>query len=123
MPALTMAYRIGEKAGGVGFDWGKSSDALDKVAEELGEVRDVITSPDEDRYERLSSEIGDLLFAVASMARLEGIDPEMALRRALTKFRHRFELMEEELTSDGRKFDDYTLDEMEAVWQRIKQRP
>ncbi len=120
MPALTMAFRIGEKAAGVGFDWEKSSDALEKVAEELDEVREVIDSKVEDRQERLGSEIGDLLFAVASFARLEGIDPEAALRKGLDKFRGRFEQLETKLTSDGHKFDDYTLDEMESVWQRIK---
>ncbi|MCD6249845.1 MAG: nucleoside triphosphate pyrophosphohydrolase [candidate division Zixibacteria bacterium] len=123
MPALTMAYRIGEKAAGVGFDWGKSSDAFDKVIEELDEVREVLVSSDENRKARLGDEIGDLLFAVASVARLEGVDPEAALRRALAKFRQRFERMEAKLTSDGRRFDDYTLDEMEAVWQRIKRQP
>jgi tetrapyrrole methylase family protein/MazG family protein len=123
MPALTMAYRIGEKAAGVGFDWEKSSDALDKVSEELDEVREVLASDGEDRSSRLESEIGDLLFAVASVARLEGIDPDAALRGALTKFRNRFDKMEAELTSGGRRFGDYTLDEMEAVWQRIKHRP
>lgn len=120
MPALTMAYRIGEKASGVGFDWEKSSDALDKVAEELDEVREVLAGDDHDRTTRLESEIGDLLFAAASVARLEGLDPEAALRGALVKFRHRFDKMETELTSDGRRFGDYTLAEMEAVWQGIK---
>jgi len=120
MPALTMAYRLGEKAAGVGFDWNRSGDALDKVSEELEEVRKELASDHDDREKHLSNELGDLLFAVSSVARMEGIDPEAALRRALAKFRHRFERMEVELTSDGRRFDDYTLDQMEEVWQRIK---
>ncbi len=120
MPALTMAFRLGEKAAGIGFDWKCSADALDKVVEELNEVRRELGSEDSGNKERLQDEIGDLLFAVSSVARLEGVDPEAALRGALNKFRRRFEQMEKELTRDGRKFDDYTLDQMEEVWQRIK---
>lgn len=120
MPALTMAFRIGEKAAGVGFDWKSSAEALDKVSEELAEVSRELSARKPDRKEGLSNEIGDLLFAVASVARLEGIDPETALRGALTKFRDRFERMEARLTEGGKTLDQYCLDEMEAVWQKIK---
>lgn len=122
MPALTMAFRLGEKAAGVGFDWKKSSDALEKVGEELAEVRAVLGEDSPDRTKRLTDEIGDLLFAVASVARLEGVDPETALRAALKKFRERFDNLETELTADGRRFEDFTLEQMEEVWQRIKGR-
>lgn len=120
MPALTMAFRMGEKAAGVGFDWKKSSDALEKVGEELAEVRAVLGENSPDRAQRLTEEIGDLLFAVASVARLEGVDPETALRAALQKFRERFESLEVELNAGGRRFEDYTLEQMEEVWQRVK---
>ena len=120
MPALTMAFRLGEKAAGVGFDWKRSSHALEKVGEELAEVRAALEEHGPDRSERLTGEIGDVLFAVASVARLEGIDPETALRAALRKFRERFESLEVELTAGGRRFDDFTLEKMEEVWQRIK---
>ncbi|MEW5795105.1 MAG: nucleoside triphosphate pyrophosphohydrolase [Candidatus Zixiibacteriota bacterium] len=120
MPALTMAFRIGEKAAGVGFDWKSSSDALDKVAEEVAEVRREAASTRPDRREHLKNEIGDLLFAMSSVARLEGIDPEVALRDALSKFRRRFEVMEKRLTEGGRRFEEYTLEQMEAVWQDVK---
>jgi len=123
MPALTTAFRLGEKAAGVGFDWKCSSDALEKVGEELAEVRAALGENSPDRAGRLAGEIGDLLFAVASVARLEGIDPETALRAALRKFRERFESLEVELTAGGRRFDDFTLEQMEEVWQRIKKQP
>jgi tetrapyrrole methylase family protein/MazG family protein len=123
MPALTMAFRLGEKAAGVGFDWKNSSDALEKVGEELAEVRAVFGEDSPDRTQHLTDEIGDLLFAAASVARLEGIDPETALRAALRKFRERFESLEAELTASGRRFDDFTLEQMEEVWQRIKTQP
>ncbi|MCX6834576.1 MAG: nucleoside triphosphate pyrophosphohydrolase [candidate division Zixibacteria bacterium] len=122
MPALTMAFRLGEKAAGVGFDWKESSDALEKVGEELAEVRAVLGEDRPDRTQRLTDEIGDLLFAVASVARLEGVDPETALRAALMKFRERFESLEVELTAGGRRFEDFSLEQMEEVWQRIKGR-
>lgn len=120
MPALSMAFRMGEKAAGVGFDWESSADALNKVVEEVAEVKRELGSTDMDRKGRLADELGDLLFAVSSVARLEGIDPEAALRNALTKFRNRFARMETELTNNGGRFDDYTLEQMEEVWQRIK---
>jgi len=120
MPALTTAFRLGEKAAGVGFDWRNSTDALEKVREELGEVSVAISDSSPDRKARLSGEIGDLLFAVASVARLEGIDPETALRRGLNKFRERFGRLEAELTGGGRRFEDFNLEQMEEVWQRIK---
>jgi len=120
MPALTMAFRMGEKAAGVGFDWPDAAEAMKKVAEEMREVESELASERPDRDQRLADEIGDLLFAVSSVARLARVDPEAALRRALEKFRHRFERMEEELTANDGRFDDYTLDQMEEVWQRIK---
>jgi tetrapyrrole methylase family protein/MazG family protein len=120
MPALTMAFRLGEKAAGVGFDWPDAAEALKKVSEEVKEVATELKSEDSGQEQRLADEIGDLLFAVSSVARLVKVDPEAALRRALEKFRCRFERLERELTSDGGKFDDHTLEQMEDVWQRIK---
>lgn len=120
MPALTMAYRIGEKAAGVGFDWTKSEDALDKIQEELDEVRQELHGSGADRQERLTEEIGDLLFAVASAARKLAIEPETALRAALRKFRQRFAKMEQTVKRDGGTFDNYTLDQLENLWQQIK---
>jgi tetrapyrrole methylase family protein/MazG family protein len=123
MPALTAAFRIGEKAGGVGFDWGSAKEALTKVDEEIAEVRAAMDSENSDRRERLNAEFGDLLFAVASSARLAGVDPEASLRGALAKFRGRFELLEAEVTANRGRFEDYSLDELEAIWQQVKRRP
>ncbi len=117
MPALTMAFRIGEKAGGVGFDWEKSSDVIDKIEEELKELKAEIISDNKDGIE---DEIGDLLFAVASLARKNEIDPEMALKRALEKFKARFLKLENEIRSDGKSYDDYSLAQLETIWQKIK---
>ncbi|MBU0984025.1 MAG: nucleoside triphosphate pyrophosphohydrolase, partial [candidate division Zixibacteria bacterium] len=73
-----------------------------------------------DRQERLTEEIGDMLFAAASFARKSRVDPEAALRKALVKFRDRFGRLEDEVRGDGKKFDDYSLDDLEEIWQRVK---
>jgi len=120
MPALTMAFRVGEKAAGVGFDWTNIEDVLEKVDEELSELREVLNSAPSDRKERLHDEIGDLLFAVASAARKLEIDPESALRKALKKFKTRFQRLETQVSDERGNFDDYTLDELEQIWQSVK---
>lgn len=119
MPALTMAFRIGEKAGGAGFDWKHAAEVLDKIEEELTEVRQELDATPQNK-EHLINEIGDLLFAVASLARKVDVEPEMALRAALDKFRVRFTELEAQVRQSGHKFSDYSLDELEAQWQRIK---
>lgn len=119
MPALTMAFRIGEKAGGVGFDWKQASDVIDKVEEELGELKAEMNFSQPDSA-RIAEEIGDLLFAVASLSRKLKIEPETALRAALGKFRNRFDEMERRVRANGRPMHTHTLEELEAVWQQIK---
>lgn len=117
MPALTMAFRIGEKAAGVGFDWNRTDQVMAKLEEELEEIKAEIANNDK---ERLAEEIGDLLFATASLARKSDIDPERALKNGLRKFRQRFERLEKEVRRDGKSFDDFTLDQLEEVWGQIK---
>lgn len=121
MPALTLAFRIGEKAGGVGFDWQKPDDVMEKIEEELAELRQELNASPRNK-ERVANEIGDLLFAVASLARKSDIEPETALRSALQKFRMRFNEMENQIRSGGNKFTDFSLQELEERWQRVKLR-
>lgn len=120
MPALTAAFRLGEKAGGVGFDWKSPSDVLEKIDEEIAEVKEAMSRSETPDRAALTGEIGDLLFAVASLARKLEIDPEIALREALDKFRSRFDLMEREIRQQGETFEQYTLEELESIWQRVK---
>lgn len=117
MPALLMAYRIGEKAGGVGFDWRQADEVVEKIEEELLEIRAEVVLGDQGRVE---DEVGDLLFAVASLARKLGVDPEQALRQALNKFRERFERLERAVNDSGRKFEEYSLEQLEEIWQKVK---
>lgn len=117
MPALTMAFRTGEKAGGVGFDWDEAEDVIAKIEEEIVEIRQAIVTGD---HTQISEEIGDLLFAAASLSRKLKIEPESALKKALAKFRSRFARMEKVIAESGRKIHHLTLPELEAIWQEIK---
>ncbi len=117
MPALTMAYRIGEKAAGVGFDWNEASEVIAKLEEEIEEIRGAIATGDQ---KHLCEEIGDLLFATASLARKLEIEPEEALKVALEKFRTRFARLERKVAEQGQNVHHLTLDQLEAIWQEIK---
>lgn len=115
LPALLRAFHIGTRAASVGFDWARTADVVDKIEEEVRELRDAIT----DR-ERAEEEMGDLLFAIANLSRKLGIEPETALRKANDKFTRRFTSMERRIESDGRSMSVMPLDELEAEWQRAK---
>ncbi|MCU0235800.1 MAG: nucleoside triphosphate pyrophosphohydrolase [Acidobacteria bacterium] len=117
MPSLLLANRIASQASGVGFDWDDAAKALDKVSEEVAELRAEIAG---NRRHEAEDEIGDLLFAVANVARLLQINPEFALARANRKFTCRFRFIEAELLRQGREIGQASLAEMEELWQRAK---
>jgi ATP diphosphatase len=117
MPALLRAHEIGTRAAAVGFDWTRPADVLDKIDEEVAELR---TAVRKEGVARAEEEMGDLLFAIASLARHLGVEPESALRRATEKFTARFEALEERLEGQGRSVEAASLDEMESVWREIK---
>lgn len=120
LPALLASYRLAQKAAGVGFDWPDVEGVTAKIEEELGELREVLSTAGELDTEELASELGDLLFAVANLARHLGIDPEGALARTNRKFRRRFAHIEASLAAAGRSLEDADLEEMERLWQRAK---
>lgn len=117
LPALARAGKLTAKAAKVGFDWPETAQVVDKIREELGEVAEAAATGDADRIE---DEIGDLLFAVANLARHHGVDPEAALRRTNAKFERRFRAIERGLATRGRSLEDAGLDEMEALWAAAK---
>ncbi|HXV24062.1 MAG TPA: nucleoside triphosphate pyrophosphohydrolase [Alphaproteobacteria bacterium] len=121
LPALTRAVKLQKRAARVGFDWKVAAEVLDKVEEEVSEVRAELESGSGTDCDRLSGELGDLLFAVVNLARRLEIDPETALRRANGKFEHRFRRVEELLAAQGKKPANSTLDDMEAAWAQAKQ--
>ena len=117
LPALKRAQKLGKRAATVGFDWPDAAGPADKVREELEEVAEAAGGVDR---EALAEEIGDLLFAVANLARHHKVDPEAALSDANTKFEQRFRALEAVVTEQGNRVEDLSLDELEAVWQRVK---
>jgi MazG family protein len=116
MPALARANEIGTRVAAVGFDWAKTEDVVDKIEEEVAELRGAT----HESRERAEEEMGDLLFSIANLARKLGLDPESALRKANEKFTTRFTALEEAFEQRGQSIHDATLDEMEAVWQQVK---
>lgn len=117
LPSLLRAYEIGTRAAAVGFDWARTEDVVGKIEEEVAELRQAAASEGRARTEE---EMGDLLFAIANLARKLGIEPESALRKANEKFTTRFEILENRLHARGRSVHEATLDEMEAEWQAVK---
>lgn len=117
LPALLRAYRLGKRAATVGFDWPDAAGVEAKIAEELAELAAARAGGSGAEVEE---EIGDLLFAVANLARHLDVDPESALRAANRKFSARFAALEARLRERGVALRDATLDEMEAEWARVK---
>jgi ATP diphosphatase len=117
LPALTRAVKLQKRAARVGFDWTDPADILDKIEEEIGELRHELADADKSR---MQDELGDLLFAVVNLARRLDIDPETALRGTNAKFERRFRRIETLLSEAGRRPEDAGLDDMEALWQQAK---
>ncbi len=120
LPSLLRAYEICARAATVGFDWQKAGDVLDKIEEEVAEVRVEVEAGATGQLSKAEEEMGDLLFAIANLSRKLGIEPEAALRRANEKFTARFDAVEHAFTAKGRTLSEATLEEMEAEWQRVK---
>ncbi|KAB2950505.1 MAG: nucleoside triphosphate pyrophosphohydrolase [Rhizobiaceae bacterium] len=117
LPALTRAQKLQEKAAQVGFDWKEAKPILDKILEEIGELRDAIDTTDR---AAIADEFGDVLFSLVNFGRHLEIDAEAALRGTNEKFRSRFHHVEKALTGSGRSLEAADLDEMERLWQIAK---
>ena len=117
MTALTRALKLQAKAGQVGFDWNDPLAVLSKIREECDEIEAEIAAGDR---ELASAEVGDLLFAVVNLARHLDVDPEATLRGANQKFERRFSAIERALTARGKRPQDSTLAEMDALWDEAK---
>lgn len=117
LPSLMHAEKIGKRAARVGFDWEHASEVIAKIREEVAEVEEALASKKADHIEE---EIGDLLFAVTNLARKAKVEPEVALRRATRKFIDRFQKLEAILRTRGRKPEESSLAELEAIWTEVK---
>jgi ATP diphosphatase len=116
-PALVEALKLQERAAKVGFDWSEPEPILDKIEEEIGELRQALKDGDQ---RKVADELGDLIFAMVNIGRHIGADPEMALRGTNTKFRRRFSHIEQELEAGGETLDAASLERMEELWQAAK---
>ena len=117
LPALVKAFRIQEKASGVGFDWSNTEGVLDKVKEELQELKAEVYQKNSTEIE---AEFGDVLFSLINYARFLEINPESALERTNKKFIKRFNYIESKAIENGKSVNELSLDEMEAFWQEAK---
>jgi len=133
LPALHRAFRLQDRAAGVGFDWPDVQGPAEKVVEELEEVRIELASNAnagergtvpvyDERHERLQGEIGDLLFAVVNLSRKAGVHPALALDRANAKFARRFQEVERLAGERGLKVGEASLAELDALWDEVKSR-
>lgn len=128
LPALQRAHRLQEKASKVGFDWEKKEDVWKKVIEEIEEMHEIEkvksqkskVKSDEEIYNQLENEIGDVFFALVNYARFLDVNPENALRRTNSKFIRRFGYVEKKIKAMGKKLSDSNLQEMDFYWEESK---
>ena len=114
LPALVEAQQIASRAAGAGFDWENLEQVLDKLREELAELKAAHEHPE------VENEIGDLLFVIVNIARFLKVDPEQALRKTNAKFRRRLGRIEDGLAASGKTLQDASMEEMESLWQEAK---
>ncbi|MCE6077085.1 nucleoside triphosphate pyrophosphohydrolase [Agrobacterium vitis] len=117
-PALTEAVKLQEQAAKVGFDWAEAEPILDKIEEEIAELREALQAGQPDK---IKDELGDLIFALVNIGRHTGSDPEQALRGTNVKFRRRFGHIEKSLAAEKSSLNEASLERMETLWQAAKQ--
>ena len=126
LPALLRAFQVQARASRVGFDWPHTREGtnqvMDKIEEEVREVRQAVTSSTGETQRRIESEFGDLLFALVNLARFLKVNPEDALRGATNRFTERFQQMEAEASRSGKTLDSMSLAELDALWENAKQK-
>jgi len=117
LPALQKAHQVQKRAARAGFDWNHINDVLDKLHEEIGELKDAINR---DHEEDIRDELGDLLFSVVNVSRYLGHNPEELLNHNVKKFVRRFQVVEDLVHATGKAFKAFSLDELDAFWDQAK---
>jgi len=117
LPSLLKALRVQERVSRVGFDWEKAEDVLKKVESEFDEFKSALKERDERKIEE---EFGDILFTLVNLSRFVGLNPEEALRKTISRFISRFSYIETRAKQEGRALADYTLEEMDHLWEEAK---
>jgi len=128
LPSTLEAYELGVRAAESGFDWAKVDDLLDKIEEEVRELRRELSreapgasgGPTPPASARVEEESGDLLFAAANLARFLNSDPESCLRRANQKFKRRFQALEQEVAKRGKRIHECSPEELDRIWNEVK---
>ncbi|MCX7590324.1 MAG: nucleoside triphosphate pyrophosphohydrolase [Kiritimatiellae bacterium] len=118
LPALQKAQRVQERAARVGFDWPNAQGAMDKLEEELAEMREAL---EEGEHEKLSQELGDLLFSLVNVCRLSGVGAEEALEQTIARFLQRFARIEARVRESGRGWHEHSLEELNRYWDAAKE--
>lgn len=117
LPAMERARKLQKRAAQVGFDWAEVAPVLEKLKEEVAEFEEALSSGN---HERMSDELGDVLFAAINLARHSNIEPEVALRSTNRRFEARFKWIEASLSAQGKEFKGATLEELDALWDQAK---
>jgi uncharacterized protein YabN with tetrapyrrole methylase and pyrophosphatase domain len=117
--ALLQAYDLTSKASRLGFDWPDTAGILDKLDEELAELKEALDLEDRKKIE---DELGDLLFVLVNVARFLRINPERALTKTISKFKRRFGYIEKALKRMGKSFEQSNLAEMDRLWNEAKKK-
>ena len=117
LPSILSAQRIQEKASTVGFDWSSVDQVWVKLEEELLEVR---AAQKENDYNKIEEELGDLIFSVINLCRFFNVSGENALRKANKKFKKRFHLLESHVSKSGREIEDFSINELNKIWDLTK---
>ena len=120
LPSMVKAIRLQEKSQQVGFEWENTDQVWEKLEEELSELQEAVSSKNQQHIE---SEMGDVFFSMVNLARFLKVDAENALELTNKKFIHRFTKMEEAAANENRFLHDFTLEEMDALWNKIKKEP
>ncbi len=121
LPSTLEAHELGLRAAEAGFDWTQPENVLEKTKEEIAELERELKRPDDASRRRAQEEIGDLLFTLANLARHLGTDSESCLRQANQKFKRRFRKLEREADRRGRRTREMSVEELEKVWQSVKE--
>jgi MazG family protein len=118
LPGLLRSFKIGQRAASTGFDWPKTTDVIEKINEEVSEIRHALVR---NETKNVEEEIGDLILAIANLSRKLGVEPETALQRANNKFEHRFDLLTKRIQESGRSLSETTQEELDKEWDKIKE--
>lgn len=120
LPSLIKAYRLQGKAAGIGFDWQNKEDVFTKFEEEIAELKQELAK--QNNQERITEEMGDILFSLINYSRFIDVNPDTALEKTNKKFKHRFEYMEHIAKEKNKRLCDMNMEQMESLWQQAKQK-